>query len=379
MNFNFSEEQQMLRDMLTSFLRDRFPFEARRAQVRSTEGSAIWASFAKELYVLGTSLPENVGGLGGGATENMIVMEELGKVLSVEPWLSTIIMAGALLRDGGPEAQKVMSAVVDGTAIVVPAIDYFPGSYGKDSAGITVVRSAGGYRLTGKLSQIRDATRATHFVFVGTDGNNEPCLFVVNANIDGLILTRYELVDGVQCADISLTDVEIEESALIAGRQDATRRMAEAFDAGVAGLCAEALGIQRMLVEWTVEYAKQRQQFGQPIGNFQALQHRMARMFIKVEEAASMTYLSTIHLASAPDQRAKFTSAAKVVIDQSGLFIGQQAVQIHGGMGMSKELPIADYFSRMTVIAQQLGSADYHLRRYEAQSFAKTGEVWADA
>lgn len=372
MNFNLSDEQQMLRDMLESFLRDRFPFEARRAQVQSTAtDSAIWAAFAQELFVLGTSLPENVGGLCGGPTENTIVMEELGKVLSVEPWLSTIIMAGALLRDGGPKAREAMSAVVEGSAIVVPAIAYFPGSFGKDDAGVTVAASAGGHRLSGKIAVVRDAGRATHFVVAVRDAGGEQGLVIVDANAPGLEQIAYQLVDGSRCADLSLTDVEIEESAFVARGKEAADRMAEAFDAGVVGLCAEALGIQRMLLQWTVEYAKQRQQFGRPIGDFQVLQHRMATMFIKVEETASMTYLATAHLESRSAERAKIASAAKVAIDQAGIFVGQQAVQIHGGMGMSKELPVADCFSRLTVIAHQLGSTDYHMGRYEAHSFTK--------
>jgi len=293
--------------------------------------------------------------------------------------LSTIVMSGALLRDGGAKAQEALSGVVAGTAIVVPAIDYFPGSYGRNGTGIVVSRVEGGYRLSGTASLVRDAARATHFVFAGADANDEQAIFLVDADAVGLVVNGYELVDGLQCADIHLADVEIQESALVARGNDAAERMAEAFDAGVAGLCAEALGILRMLLHWTVEYAKQRQQFGRPIGDFQALQHRMSRMFIKVEEAASMTYLSAAHLADTPEKRAKITSAAKVIVDQSGRFIGQQAVQIHGGMGMSKELPIADYFSRLTVIAHQLGSTDFHLGRYEAHSFAKAEGVLAAA
>jgi alkylation response protein AidB-like acyl-CoA dehydrogenase len=357
--------------MLESFLRDRFPFEARRAQVRSmATDSAIWTAFAQELFVLGTSSPENVGGFGGGPIENMIVMEELGKVLSVEPWLSTIIMAGALLRDGGPKAQETMSSVVQGTAIVVPAIDYFPESFSKDHFEVTVAAADRGYRLSGKVAMVRDARRATHFLVAATEAG-EQALVIVDANAPGLVQTLYPLVDGIQCADISLTDVEVEEGAVVARGKEAADRIAEAFDAGVVGLCAEALGIQRMLLKWTVDYAKQRQQFGRPIGDFQVLQHRMATMLIKVEETASMTYLATAHLKNGSSGREKVVSAAKVAIDQAGLFVGQQAVQIHGGMGMSKELPIADCFSRLTVIAQQLGSTEYHFGRYEAHSFAK--------
>ncbi|MFD2577656.1 acyl-CoA dehydrogenase [Novosphingobium colocasiae] len=271
-----------------------------------------------------------------------------------------------------------MAAVVDGTAIVVPAFDYFPGSFGKDDAGVSIAANDGGFRLSGKIPVVRDAARATHFVVLAKDAGGGQALVIVAADAPGLELKTYQLVDGVGCADLSLNGVEVEESAIVARGEEAADRMAEAFNAGVVGLCAEALGIQRMLLQWTVEYAKQRQQFGRPIGEFQVLQHRMARMLIKVEETVSMTYLATAHLENRTSERAKIASAAKVMIDQAGLFVGQQAVQIHGGMGMSKELPIADYLSRLNVIAQQLGSTDFHFGRYEASSFEKESSTAGD-
>lgn len=372
MDFDFSEEQDMLRDMLAAFLRDRYTFEDRRAAVRAGRGRAfaLWPSLAGELGILGASLPEGVGGLGGGRTENMIVMEELGKALSLEPWLATIVMAPSLLLGTGDLAKSTLQAVIAGGAIVVPAIDYFPQAYGRKDSGVTHVAANGGFSLSGQVPLVRDPDRASHFVFAsGSNGPTSRALFLIQADAPGISAVDYQLVDGTRVADLILTDVSATSAALITEGADAVRRTEAAFDSGVAALCAESLGIQRMLLHWTVAYSKERQQFGRPIGQFQVLKHRMAEMFIKVEEAASMTYLATVRLAEVPAERAKIVSAAKVACDQSARFVGQQAVQIHGAMGLSKELPIADYFSRLTVIAQQLGSTDYHLSRYEAASF----------
>jgi alkylation response protein AidB-like acyl-CoA dehydrogenase len=178
------------------------------------------------------------------------------------------------------------------------------------------------------------------------------------------------LVDGGRVCDIELADVELSADCLIGPEGEADGRLAAAFDAGVAALCAESLGIQRKLLDASVEYSKQRRQFGRAIGEFQVLQHRMADMFIKVEESASMTYVATLRLSAPPAERAAEVSAAKVAVDQAARFVGQAAVQIHGGMGITKELPVADCFARLTMIAQELGSTDFHLRRYETYSFA---------
>lgn len=374
MNFEYSEEQNMLRETLAAFLRDQFSIEKRRGIVRAAEGYSqdIWRAFATELGLLAAPFSEAIGGFGAGATGNMIIMEELGKALSVEPWLESIVMAEALLTGAGDEA---LQAVMAGDRIIIPAIDWpvrAPG--GKES--IAARTGEQGFTLAGHIPLVRNAARATHFV-VAADlgGASGSGLFLVQADLPGMEREDAKLVDGGRCVDITFADIVVPAEAMIAQGEDATSRLAAAFDAGLSALCAEALGIQRMLLEWTVDYAKQRKQFGKAIGEFQALQHRMAEMFIKVEESFSMTIMATASLSGAADSRAQSVSAAKVLVDQSSRFVGEAAVQIHGGMGMTRELPVADYFTRLIAISHQLGSTEYHFQRYEAASFGAAADV----
>ncbi|MBB4642197.1 acyl-CoA dehydrogenase family protein [Rhizorhapis suberifaciens] len=374
MNFEYSEEQNMLRETLAAFLRDQFSIEKRREIVKAAQGYSpeIWRAFAAELGLLAAPFSEAIGGFGAGATGNMIIMEELGKALSVEPWLESIVMAEALLTGAGDEA---LQAVMAGERIIIPAVDWrvrAPG--GKES--IAARTGEQGFTLTGHIPLVRNAARATHFV-VAADlgGASGPGLFLVQADLPGMEREDAKLVDGGRCVDITFADVVVPAEAMIAQGEDATSRLAAAFDAGLSALCAEALGIQRMLLEWTVDYAKQRKQFGKAIGEFQALQHRMAEMFIKVEESFSMTIMAAASLSGAADSRAQSVSAAKVLIDQSSRFVGEAAVQIHGGMGMTRELPVADYFTRLIAISHQLGSTEYHFQRYEAASFGAAADV----
>lgn len=373
MNFDFTEEQTMLRDTLRAFLRDRYSFEQRSRMVHSPSGRdpAVWGAFAGELGILGASLPEDVGGMGGGAIENMIIMEEFGKALSVEPWLQAIVISGVLLRDGGPAAQGILRESAAGAAVVIPALDGAKGGIGAREPDLQATSDHGKYRLNGGRAFVRGADRATHFLLPAQlDDSRGKILLLVPPTAAGLTVKSYRIVDDIGACDIELTDVEVAPDQVIGTPFETEARLAAAFDAGVAALCAESLGVQRNLLEATVEYAKQRRQFGKPISEFQVLQHRMADMFIKVEESASMTYLAALRLDAHPLERAAEVSAAKVAVDHCARFVGQAAVQIHGGMGITRELPVADYFARLTMISQELGSTDFHARRYESYSFA---------
>ncbi|WP_340267986.1 acyl-CoA dehydrogenase family protein [Sphingobium mellinum] len=374
MNFEYNDEQAMLRETLAAFLRDQLPFEKRRETAKTADGFSpdIWRGFATELGLLAAPFAEAIGGFGAGATGNMIIMEELGKALSVEPWLESIVMAGPLLTGPGDEA---LQAVMTGEQIIIPAIQWpLPAPEGR---GPVVARANGsGFTLSGHVSLVRSAGRATQFVVAADLGGNTGLgLFLVQADIPGISREDARLVDGGRCADIVFADVVVPAEKMIAQGEDAAGRLTAAFDAGIAALCAESLGIQRMLLQWTVDYAKQRKQFGKAIGEFQALQHRMAEMFIKVEESFSMTIMATASLSGPVESRVKSVSAAKVLIDQSSRFVGEGAVQIHGGMGMTRELPVADYFTRLVAIAHQLGSTEYHFQRYEAASFGAAADV----
>lgn len=372
MNFDYSDEQNMLREALAAFLRDRFPFEKRRETMKTAEGvdPGIWQAFATELGLLAAPFPEALGGFGDGATGNRIIMEEMGKALSLEPWLESIVMAPPLLIGSTPAADQAVQAVIAGEGIVIPAMNWPVVAPGGINA--LVARPVDeGFTLSGHVQLVRHAARATQFlVAADLGGASGLALFLVPADLPGISREDAKLVDGGRCADIHFENVVVPAEAMIARGEDAASRVLASFDAGVAALCAECLGIQRMLLHWTLDYSKQRKQFGKAIGEFQALQHRMAEMFIKVEESFSATIMAAASLSAPAESRAKSVSAAKVLIDQASRFVGEAAVQIHGGMGMSKELPVADYFTRLVAIAHQLGSTEYHFQRYEAASFA---------
>ncbi|WP_189338355.1 acyl-CoA dehydrogenase family protein [Sphingobium sp. SCG-1] len=371
MNFEYTEEQTMLRETVAAFLKDRFPFDRRREVVKTPAGFSpdIWDAFATELGLLAAPFSEDLGGFGAGATGNMIIMEELGKALSVEPWLESIVMAEPLLAGANAACDEALQGVIAGERIIIPAIDWPVSGAGRKGT-VEAQADGSGFTLTGGVALVRQAARATHFVIAADLGSAGPALFLVPADLPGIDREDARLVDGGRCADIAFHNVSLSADTCVAEGDDAVQRLAASFDAGLFALCAEAVGIQRMLLEWTVEYSKQRKQFGKAIGEFQALQHRMAEMFIKVEESVSMTILAAASLSGEADHRAKSVAAAKILIDQSARFVGEAAVQIHGGMGMTRELPVADYFTRLIAIAQQMGSTEYHFQRYEAASFS---------
>ncbi len=364
MDFEFSDEQNMLRDSLASYLSAHYDFEARRAAAKVLPGwrPDIWTGFARRLGLLGATFAEESGGLGGGPIENLVIMEELGKCLSLEPWLETIIMARPLLERGGAEAERLLSAVIAGTAIVIPVL---PQRSGTGARSLRIVNG----KLTGSANAVRQGAIATHFVVAALADDGALRLHIVPAEAAGIIRRDQRGVDSGWISDIDFEGVALSDTSRIAGA-DAAERVEAAFDAGTAGLCAEALGIQRRLLDLTVAYAKERKQFGRAIGAFQVLQHRMADMFMRVEESVSMTYMAAMRLDQAPRQRAAAVAMAKLAVDEAARFVGQSAIQIHGGMGMTKELPVADYVARLTVIAFQLGSRGAQLRRYSANRLA---------
>ncbi len=369
MNFEFNEEQAMLRASLVAYLADHYDFEARRRAATGMPGwrPDIWADFADLLGLLGATLPLACGGFGGGAVENMIVMEELGKALSLEPWLETIVLARPLLEDGGATAERLLAEIATGHAIAVPVLPGRPGTGGSD---LRMAGPDGSETLSGSARTVRQAAIASHYVVAATGDDGNPMLLVVPVGTAGIERHDYRAVDGSWLSDLLFDQVVLPAGARVGGQVAAGARIDTALDAGLAALCAESLGIQRRLLEQTVAYAKERNQFGRAIGEFQALQHHMADMFMRVEESVSMTYMAALRMTDTPRARAAAVAMAKVAVDEAARFVGQWAVQIHGGMGVTRELPVADGLARLTVIALQLGSTAEQLRRYDAHRLA---------
>jgi alkylation response protein AidB-like acyl-CoA dehydrogenase len=368
MDFNLSKEQELLRDGLSRFLSIRYDLEKSRAAAKTGAGwqPDIWRGFADELGILGAALPEDVGGIGGGPIEVMVIAEALGHALVVEPYVDTVVVAGGLLRRaGGTAAKALLEKVVSGTAIVALAAAE-PGS-GESWLDVSTVADRDGdeWVLRGSKIVVMSAPLATHLLIIArTSAGLSLFLVELDSAATGIEAHRYRTVDDRRAADLVFDGLRLPADALLGEDGTAWPSLAKARDEGAAAICAEAVGCMRKVLADTVEYCKQRQQFGQPIGNFQVLQHRMVDMYMEVEQAVAAMYLAVLNLEAAPDARARAVSAAKATVGRAARFVGQQAVQLHGGMGMTEELAIGHYFKRLTALQYEFGSTDYHVSRY---------------
>lgn len=360
MDFNLSKEQELLRDGLSKFLSTRYDLEKSRAAAKTGAGwqPDIWRGFADELGILGAALPDDVGGIGGGATEVMVIAEALGNALVIEPYVDSVVVVGGLLRRAG--ATALLSKIVAGTAIVALAAAE-PGS-GDHWQDVSAVAEPAGddWVLHGSKIVVMHAPIATQLLVTARTANGIS-LFVVDPDWSAIEAHHYRTVDDRRASDLVFDGVR---ATLLGEEGQARPSLAQARDEGAAAVCAEAVGCMRKVLADTVEYCKQRQQFGQPIGSFQVLQHRMVDMYMEVEQAVAAMYLAVLNLEAAPHVRARAVSAAKATVGRAARFVGQQAVQLHGGMGMTEELAIGHYFKRLTALQYEFGSTDYHIARY---------------
>jgi alkylation response protein AidB-like acyl-CoA dehydrogenase len=367
MNFNYTEEQLALQDTLRRFIAKDYAFEHRRALAKSADGfdHAAWKTFA-DFGILALPFPEDFGGLNGTAVDSMLVMEMLGRGLALEPYLSTVVLGGGLIRDAGSTAQKeeLLPAIAGGELMLALAHHEAGGRYALDRIATTATASAGGWKLDGAKAVVLGAPAAGKLI-VSARGAKGISLFLVDAKAPGLTLRAYPTQDGARAADIRLSGVQVGADALIGPAGGGLAIIERAIDYANAALCAEAVGIMSALNEITLEYLKTRKQFGVPIGKFQALQHRMADMVIATEQARSMATLAAVRADSTDAaERSRAVAAAKAYVMQSARLVGQQAVQLHGGMGVVDELNVGHYFKRLTMIAMTFGDIDFHLGRF---------------
>jgi alkylation response protein AidB-like acyl-CoA dehydrogenase len=372
MDFHFTEEQQMLADTTRRFIAKDYSFETRN-QIRkaSAHGSSreVWQGLA-DIGLLALNVPEEHGGMGGNAIDTMLVMNAMGEGLVLEPYLASAVLATHALTLLGDEKQRgaMLPALAAGETIAVLAHDEPGTRFDRMAVATTATAKDGGYVLNGHKSVVPHAASAdVLFVTARTDGGALG-VFAVPRDAEGLWHLPFNTVDGASASEVRLDRVKLPAEARLGGTADATAKIAEVLDFGLAALCAEAVGALDKLLAATVEYTRTRKQFGVPIAKFQALQHRMADMVLHIEQARSMSYLAAVR-ASEPDAalRTKSLSAAKVVIGQACRYVGQQAVQLHGGMGVTDELDVSHYFKRLMAIELQFGSTDAHLEAYAAQ------------
>lgn len=378
MDFSFTDEQSMLRDTVASYLADNYSFDQRRNVVAKEPGwnPKVWKAFAEELGILGAPFPEDLGGLGGGPIENMIVMEEFGKALVVEPYLGTVVIAGGFLKHSGhSRAAELIGKIIAGEAVFAFAYAEPQGRYNLADLTTTARKDGGGYVLNGHKAVVVGAPWATHLIVTARTGGGQRdaqgiSVFIVEKAAAGVTTRDYPTVDERRASEVFLENVKVPAEALVGPEGHALPLIEKVVDEAVAATCAEACGVLRKLHEGTLEYTKQRKQFGVPISSFQVLQHRMVDMFIALEQSVSMTYMATIKV-SDDAERAKAVAGAKVQIGKACRFVGQNAIQLHGGMGMTDEMAIGHYFKRATMIESAFGNTDHHLARYEFLSLGQ--------
>jgi alkylation response protein AidB-like acyl-CoA dehydrogenase len=375
MDFNYSNEQLALQETLQRFIGRDYGFESRRELARSPLGfsAEAWSQYA-ELGLLALPYPEEFGGLGGSAVDMMLVMQLIGRALVLEPLLSTVVMAGGLIRDAGSVELKrtLLPRIGAGELKLALACYEAAGRYDLTHVACAAVQSGGGWRLSGEKTVVLDAPSADQFLVSArsagaVDEAQGISLFLVPRNVPGLTLYSYATQSGGRAADLTLRDVAVDGAALIGAAHAGLAPVERAVDKGIAALCAEAVGIMLALNEATLNYLKTRKQFGVPIGKFQALQHRMADMFIAAEQSRSMAINAAVYADSDDASLRRYAvSGAKTYIGQAARLVGQQAVQLHGAMGVVDDVIVSHYFKRLTMIDLSLGDADYHLGRFSS-------------
>lgn len=369
MDIQFTEEQELLRSSVQRLLRDQYDFEARRKILGSEEGLSRtqWRAFA-ELGLLAAPFSENAGGLGGGPLSTMLIMQEFGRHLVVEPFVETVVLAGGLIEQVGSEAQKqaFIPDIIAGTRIW--ALAWTEKASRFDLANVTTgaLRDGKDYVLTGDKSAVIAAPWADYLVVSArTSGHRHDrggvSLFVVDRRAANLDLQSFKAIDGRRAAEISLRGVR---GQLLGAEGEGVPALEACRDRAIGALCAEAVGAMSELNSATLEYSKTRKQFGTTIGSFQVLQHRMVDMFIAHQEALSLTQHLNLGLSTGDAGVSRLASGAKSKVGYAGRAIADHAVQIHGGMGMTDELNIGHYFKRISSINIQFGDPAYHLMRY---------------
>ncbi len=373
MDFSFSEEQTLLKDSIERFIQNDYPFEARQKAIRDEPGfdEQHWKQFA-ELGWLGVLFPEADGGFGGSAVDAMIVMEQFGKGLVVEPYLATIVLAGGALKIAGSAEQKAqyLSGVIDGSLQGALAYVEPQGRYNLADLTTTARADGDGWVLDGDKAVVLNGPAADFFVVSARSAGAQRdqdgiSLFVVPADTDGISRRDYPTVDAFRASEVTFEGVKLPGTALLGTEGKGLAAIEQVIDEGILAVGAEAVGCMEVLYKATVEYCKTREQFGQPIGKFQVLQHRMVDMFMEHEQAKSLMFMAAMRMDEGYGEEArKAASAFKVQVGKSGRFVGQSAVQLHGGMGMTDELNVGHYFKRLTTIDTLFGNVDFHLKRF---------------
>lgn len=375
MDFRLNEEQQMLQDTVARLVRGEYSFEKRLEYSESELGfsESFWKQLG-ELGLMAVPFPEELGGFGGTGVEVQSVMTELGRGLCIEPYLQSVVLGGGLISQAGNEKQKEqwLAGIATGETQLAVGLQEPQSFYNTNDVETTAEKTDSGYVLNGRKAVVIGGHSANLLVVSArTSGSSRDAsgisLFVIDANADGLERRSYPTIDGAKGCDLLLNNVKVGADALLGSEGEAADAIEYQVGRAISALCGEAVGVMEVACDLTLDYLKQRKQFGVPIGKFQVLQHRMADMMSELEQARSMAILAA-SVADEPqsDERRRVIAAAKNVISRSAQFISEKGVQSHGGIGMTWEYNFAHYAKRLVMINHQLGDDDFHLERYAA-------------
>ena len=372
MDFNFTEEQTLLENMVTSFIRDNYTWEAREAIVKTEEGwkPENWNQFA-ELGLLGVPFAEEFGGLGGSVVDTMIVMEQFGKGLVVEPYMPSVVLAGGLISSLGSKEQveAIIPTIISGEARYAFAHSEPQSRFDLYDVKTSAVANGGDFVLNGFKSVVFGGPIATHLIISARTSceqrdTNGITLFLVDKTAAGLTLQNYPTIDEYRASEVVIENLKVSKDMILGEVDNAYAAIDENIDRSTIAVCAEAVGILEVLKDTTIDYCKNRKQFGQAIGKNQSIQHRLVDMMIEYEQSKSILYMACTADLSNPSDRKKAVSGAKARIGKAIKYVGENAIQLHGGMGMVDEYMVSHYFKRATMLGILFGNEDYHMKRF---------------
>lgn len=376
MDFSYTEVQQMLQDQVQRFVQKSYDFETRNKIIASESGYSEenWGLFA-ELGWLTVPFTEDDGGLGGSAVDLMVMMEEFGKANLVEPYMANAVLAGGLISRlaEGERKTELLEALMTGTSQLACAYAETGGRYNLSRVSTSAKADGDTIVIEGEKVAVLNAPNAEKILVVARESGAETdrdgiSIFLVPADAEGLQIQSFPTIDGKKAGIVRLSSVKVSAADRLGAAGGALPALEQVIDLATVGVCAEAVGALEMLLQKTVEYSKTRTQFGVPIGTFQALQHRMADMFIECQLARSITIMAAMKLDSSvsAEEKSKAVSAAKSKVGNAIALVGQEAIQIHGGIGTTEELDVGHFFKRVTALNVMFGDADYHSERFAA-------------
>jgi len=375
MNFELNDEQRLLQDSVARFVQDNYALEKRIKLVATSQGfsSELWTTIA-ELGWLALPFDEADGGFGGGPIDTMVIMEQLGKGLVLEPFFANVVLGGGVLKRAANPQQKaeLLPGFIDGTRQLTLAYAEEQARFDLHDVTTTARADGDAFVINGHKSMVANAATASQLIVStrtsgGQVDENGISLFLIDADAEGVSMENFPTVDGLRASEVTFTDVKIDAQSLLGELDQGFTTLNAVANDAILALCAEAVGAMEVLYKDTVTYTQEREQFGHPLADFQVLQHRMVEMFMEYEQCKSLLYRATLEAAQGDSATAQRSiHALKHLVGKTGIFIGENAVQTHGGMGMTEELKIGHYFKRLLIIDAQFGNADFHLQKFAA-------------